>query len=297
MFDAKVTTLLSVLETGSYTKAAKKLNLTQPAVSHQIRMLEQEFHITIFYRAKNKLKLTPQGKILVQYARRAAAVYANACQAIEDSKTETRHLNVGITPTAGETIIPQVLATFCNENPGIHMNISVHTIQKIYTRLKAYELDFAVVEGALPDETLATTVLDTDYLCLAVSPSHRLARAESVSVGEICHEKLILRSQSAGTRQLFEKHLRARNMSLSDFNIMMKLDNVSMIKELVRMDLGITIIAKSACREELADGRLAIIPIENSTMVRQIDMVCQKDFSHPELIEDVGRIYERLKAK
>ena len=54
----------------------------------------------------------------MQYARRAAAVYANACQAIEDSKTETSHLNVGITPTAGETIIPQVLATLCNENPG-----------------------------------------------------------------------------------------------------------------------------------------------------------------------------------
>ena len=78
----------------------------------------------------------------MQYARRAAAVYSNACQAIEDSKTETSHLNVGITPTAGETIIPQVLATLCNENPDIHINISVNTIQKIYSRLKAYELDF-----------------------------------------------------------------------------------------------------------------------------------------------------------
>ena len=294
MFDAKVKTLLSVIETGSYTKAAEKLNLTQPAVSHQIRMLENEFDIKIFYRDKNKLKLTPQGKILVQYARRAAAVYTNACQAIEDSKSETRHLNVGITPTAGETIIPQVLATLCNENPGIHINIGVNTIQKIYTRLKAYELDFAVVEGAVPDAALVTTTLDTDYLCLAVSPIHR---AKTVSIREIRHEKLILRSQSAGTRQLFEKHLGARNLSLSEFNVMMELDNVSMIKELVSMDLGITIIAKSACREELASGRLSIIPIENSTMVRQIDMVYQKDFIHPELIENIRRIYEELKAK
>ena len=276
MFDAKVKTLLSVIETGSYTKAAEKLNLTQPAVSHQIRMLENEFDIKIFYRDKNKLKLTPQGKILVQYARRAAAVYANACQAIEDSKSETR---------------------LCNENPGIHINIGVNTIQKIYTRLKAYELDFAVVEGAVPDAALVTTTLDTDYLCLAVSPIHRLARAKTVSIREIRHEKLILRSQSAGTRQLFEKHLGARNLSLSEFNVMMELDNVSMIKELVSMDLGITIIAKSACREELASGRLSIIPIENSTMVRQIDMVYQKDFIHPELIENIRRIYEELKAK
>lgn len=90
MFDGKASTLLAVVETGSYTKAAQKMNLTQPAVSHQIRLLESEFDIKLFYRAKNKLKLTPQGKILVQYARRAAAVYANACQAIEDSKTESK---------------------------------------------------------------------------------------------------------------------------------------------------------------------------------------------------------------
>lgn len=297
MFDAKVNTLLAVIEAGSYTKAAHKLNLTQPAVSHQIHMLESEFDIKIFYRVKNKLKLTPQGKILVQYARRAAAVYANAYQAIEDSKTATGHLNVGITPTAGETIIPQVLATFCNENPGIHINIGVNTIQKIYTRLKAYELDFAVVEGAVGDDALITTTLDTDFLCLAVSPLHRLSRAKTVSLKEIRHEKLILRSRSAGTRQLFEKHLGARDMDLSEFNVMMELDNVSMIKELVSMDLGITIIAKSACREELANGRLSIIPIENSTMVRQIDMVCQKDFIHPQLIDNIRLIYERLKAK
>lgn len=297
MFDIKVNTLLAVIETGSYTKAAQKLNLTQPAVSHQIRMLENEFDIKLFFRDKNKLKLTPQGKILVQYARRAAAVYANACQAIEDSKTETSHLNVGITPTAGETVIPQVLATLCNENQGIHINICVNTIQKIYTRLKAYELDFAVVEGSVPDPALVTTTLDTDYLCLAVSPSHRLSRLNTVSVGEIRHEKLILRSRSAGTRQLFEKHLEARGMSLSEFNVMMELDNVSMIKELVSMDLGITVIAKSACREELAGGRLAIIPIENSSMARQIDMVYQKDFLRPELIENIRVIYEKLKAK
>ena len=297
MFDSKANTLLAVVQTGSYTKAAAKLNLTQPAVSHHIRLLETEFNIKLFYRDKNKLKLTPQGKILVQYAKRAAAVYANACQALEDSKTGAGHLNVGITPTAGETILPQVLATLCNENPKIHINICMNTIQKIYNRLKTYELDCGVVEGAVPDESLVTTALDTDYLCLAVSPMHRLARAKTASVEDIRHEKLILRSRSAGTRQLFEKHLEARGLSLEGFNVMMELDNVAMIKELVSMDMGITVIAKSACREEAAAGRLAVIPIENSSMVRQIDIVYLKDFMHPEIIENIREIYEQLRGK
>lgn len=297
MFDGKVNTLLAVIQTGSYTKAAAKMNLTQPAVSHQIRLLEEEFGIKLFYRDKNKLKLTPQGKILVQYARRASAVYTNACQAIEDSKSESGHLNVGITPTAGETILPQVLATLCNENTKIHINICMNTIQKIYNRLKTYELDFGVVEGAPPDEALVTEPLDTDYLCLAVSPAHRLARAKTATVEDIRHEKLILRTRSAGTRQLFETHLAARGMSLDSFNVMMELDNVAMIKELVSMDLGITVIAKSACREESAAGRLAVIPIENSSMVRQIDIVYLKDFVHPEIIENIRQIYEQQRGK
>ena len=78
---------------------------------------------------------------------------------------------------------------------------------------------------------------------------------------------------------------------------MMELDNVAMIKELVSMDLGITVIAKSACREEAAAGRLAVIPIENSSMVRQIDIVYLKDFMHPEIVEEIRKIYEQLRGK
>ena len=86
-------------------------------------------------------------------------------------------------------------------------------------------------------------------------------------------------------------------MSPEEFNVMLELGNVSMIKEFVTMDSGITIIAQRSCRDELASGRLAIIPIENSSMVRQIDMVYQTDFLHPELIQNIRGIYEQLKAK
>jgi DNA-binding transcriptional LysR family regulator len=141
---------------------------------------------------------------------------------------------------------------------------------------------------------MVTTALDTDYLCLAVAPTHRLAHASTVSLEDIRQEKLILRTRSAGTRQLLEKHLEARGMSLAEFNVMMELDNVAMIKELVSMDLGITIIAKSACREECQNGRLAAIPIENSSMVRQIDIVHLKDFTHMDVIEAIQEIYASM---
>ena len=140
MFDAKIETLLEVISAGSYTRAAQRLSLTQPAVSHHMRQLEQEFGIHIFYKDKKELRLTPEGEILVKYARRALAVYRNARQAIEDSRICMSHIGVGITHTVGESCVPQVLAEYCNQTPGVHINIVTDTIKNLYDMMRSYEL-------------------------------------------------------------------------------------------------------------------------------------------------------------
>lgn len=294
MFDQKAKTLLTLVNEGSYTKAAKALSLTQPAVSHHIHQLEEDFGIQIFYKSKRELKLTPEGTVLVKYARRAVAIYNNARQAIEDSRKTIRRFSVAITPTAGENLIPQTLAIYCNENPEIHINIFTDTIKNIYERLKSYETDIAIVEGRIDDPSLTSVLLDTDYLCLAVSPSHRLAKRSSVDLNDLKNEKFILRSKQANTRALFEHYLANRSENIKNLNIMMEIDNVATIKDLVAQDLGITVIAHSACREEERIGRLAVVPIENSSMVREINMVIHRDFSHPDVLDSLRRIYNAL---
>lgn len=294
MFDHKAKTLLELVNAGSYTRAAEALSLTQPAVSHHIRQLEEEFGIQIFYKDKKELKLTPEGAVLVKYARRAMAVYNTAKQAIEDSRTKIKHFVVGITPTAGENRVPQVIAMYCNENSEIHINIVTDTIKNIYDRLKAYEVDIAIVEGRIPDAALTSVLLDTDYLCLAVSPKHRFAHRSSVSLSELKGEKFILRSKNANTRAMFESYLSNRSESIKSFNVIIEIDNVATIKDLVAQDLGITVIAHSACREDELTGRLAVVPIENSGMMREINMVTHRDFTHTDVLEDFRRIYNSL---
>ena len=292
MVDSKIVTLLTVANIGSYTKAAAALSLSQPAVSHHIRQLEEEFGITIFYKDKKSLKTTPEGEILIKFARRAVALSSNVRKAIEDSKRSVRTLSIGTTPTAEENLVMHIFAAYCNAHPGVHINIVTDTIQKLDLMLKAYEVDLAIVEGNLADDRYVSVLLDTDYLCLAVSPKHPFARRKSVTLSDMMRENFILRQPGAGTRIQFENNLLRHGESIKNFNVIMELDNVAIIKELVASNLGITIISKKACRAEFARGKLVGVPIENFSMTREINIVCQHDFNHPEILEEIRRTYD-----
>lgn len=291
MLDSKIITLLALVSEGSYTKAAKSLSLTQPAVSHHIKLLEQEYGIKIFYSDKKKLTATPDGEILIKYSRRAFALAENTIKALEDNRRQVKSLAIGITPTAEENLVPYVFASYCNKNPKVHINIVTNNINIIYDMLKSYELDLAIIEGRITDERFTSILLDTDYLCLAVSPQHKFAKKKSVNLLELKKENFILRQPNAGTRTLFENHLISHSENIKNFNVIMELDNVALIKDLVSSNLGITIISHKSCREEIASGKLVIIPIENLMMPREINMVYPKDFRHREILEDIQRAY------
>ncbi len=291
MFDAKIETLLAVVNTGSYTRAAQRLSLTQPAVSHHMRQLEQEFRIQIFYKDKKGLRLTPEGEILVKYAHRALSVYHNACQAIEDSRAQLSHISVGITHTIGESRVPHVLAEYCNQTPGTRISIVTDTIKNLYDMMRFYELDIAIVDGQFPAAGYTEVLLDTDYLCLVVSPQHPLARQAGVSIGALKSQRFIMRSPGAGTRHMFESYLDECGVDIRDLNIIIEMDSVSTIKELVAQNLGISVVAHSACREDERSGRLAVVPLERPGMVRRINMIHQQDFAHPEILEELRRLY------
>ena len=294
MVDSKVRTLLAVVQAGSFTRAAEELHLTQPAVSHHIRQLEQVFGIKIFNMEKRTLVPTAEGAVLIKYARRMMAVYNKARQAIEDSSKQLRHLTVGITQTVAEHRMPQAIALYCLERPETHVSITTDTIKNLYTGLELYELDMAVVDGPLPASGLNSVLLDTDYLCLVVSPEHRFAGRSSVLLQELKDEKLILRSSGAGTRIQFDSYLLNHSESIRNFNVMLELDNLATIKELVARNLGVSIISRSACREDEKTGRLVVVPIENARMTREISLVYHRDFSHLGVLDDLRRIYNRL---
>ena len=158
-------------------------------------------------------------------------------------------------------------------------------------KLKSYEIDLAIVEGRITDPNFNSVMLDTDSLILAVSNKNPLSKKSMVTLNELKKENLILRLPDSGTRNLFISHLESNNVSLDEFNVILEVDNVATIKDLVRRDFGVSILARSACANELKKGKMAGLPIENLSMTREINMVYHKDFEHTDLLQNIMRIY------
>lgn len=215
-----------------------------------------------------------------------------ARQEIADSQKSVQRFNVGITTTLAEYLVSQIFVDYCNRNPGKHINIVTDNINNIYSMLSSFELDWAIVEGKIPKANYTSILLDTDFLCLVVSHKHNLASRKSVTVQELKQERFILRPPNAGTRSLFENHLRSLSEDIANFNIVIETNNIKTIKELVTSNLGVTIIAYSAVREMVERGELVMVPIENLNMMREINMVYHKNFRHPEILEDIRKIYQ-----
>ena len=294
MVDYRLYSLIKVVENGSYVKAARQLALSQPAVSQHIRQIEETLGVRIFEHAHNRISLTKEGELVVRYARRMIALSDRLKTSLKDERKKIRSLTVGMTHSAESNFIIEALAAYTAASPDLKMKILTFTMDNLYTSLKNYELDFAFVEGKTSDPSLSYTMLDTDCLVLAVPTGHKLAARSTVTIAQLKAEKLILRLPQSNNRVLFEAALESNGFRLSDFNVTMEVDCIPTILDLVCHGFGVSVLAKSACMNEVKNGKLAILSVENLSMVREINLVCLKDYEHPELLRGIVKQYNEM---
>lgn len=292
MINSRLNTLLEVQRQGSVTKAAEKLNITQPAASMHIKHLEEEYNVKLFVRNEKTLKLTENGELLVKYAKRIKALEQNLRQAIADQKSNARHLTIGVTQSLELGLSSSLFAAYCKDNPGTHITIISDTIDNLYDKLKTYEVDLILIDGRVSGAGLNSILLDTDYLVLAVGNDNPLSKKSVVTVAELKKENLILRLPGAGTRSLFEASLKAGHESLAGFNVTLEVDNITIIKELVRKNFGVSVLAHSTCVADLKKDKFKAIPVENLSITREINLVYHQDFEYPDLLGELTRLYQ-----
>lgn len=291
MLGSKIETLLAVAEFQNFTKAAASLSLTQPAVSHHINQLEEELGVTLFIRGKGSLMLTPEGEIVLKYARRIKALYGKMETEIDNSRKQLTKVRIGITHTSESNLITEVLARCSNADNNFSITIITDTINNLYDMLENYELDLAIVDGAYGDPRFFSMLLDTDYLTCVMSVDNPLARKGAVTLAELRRQKMILRTPASATRTLFESALESNGESIQSFDVTLEVDNIATIKDLIRKDLGVSILPRSACLDELQKGKIAAVPVENLSMVRETRIVYNKDFTHTDMLNEIIKTY------
>jgi len=294
MVDPKTQSLLAVAKYGNFTRAAETLSLTQPAVSHHIKQLETELGVVIFSRKKGDLKLTKAGELVVKYALRLNAIQDRLKEVLSDRENNIERLRIGITHTAESNIIAEVLAKYGNDNPDIIITIITDSIKNLYSMLENYEIDFAIVEGFSGNKEINSLLLDTDYLVCAVSNENPLSSNSMVTIEDLKKQRMILRLPMSGTVNLFVSSLESINRSIDEFNVILEVDNIDTIKTLIRKNLGISILPKSTCMDEVRKQKMTILPIENLSMIRETNIIYLKDFSHPEVLQDITKLYNKI---
>ena len=184
-----------------------------------------------------------------------------------------------------------------SEKSGAKIILFTDTINNLYDMLGNYEIDLAVVDGSFSDPRYNSMLLDTDCLMCIMATDNPLAKKGIVTLSDLKKQKMILRTPSSSTRKLFDSTLESNNVSVGDFNIMLEVDNIATIKDLIRKNLGVSILPGSACMDEIKKGKITALPIENLSMVRETKIIYNKDFANTDLLSDIIKTYRSLGIK
>ncbi len=276
MLDFRTETFLTVCRTMNFTAAAKQLNITQPAVSQHIHFLEEQYHTPLFVYHNKQLSLTPSGEIL----RKHLLTMKNDQQAILeelDSKASgTETLSIGVTMTVGEYAIVDKLADFLMQHPDINIHLHYGNTSQLLHLLDNGQISMAIVEGNYPTEDYAHKKYSTEDYIAVCAADHIFIKDHPHTISDLVGERLLVREEGSGTRNILEQSLTARGLQISDFTHYTKVENMHTIIALLEKDCGISFLYKIAVEKELQAGTLKEIPLEDFRMQHDFAVIWEK---------------------
>lgn len=262
MLDFRMETFLTVCQCMNFTRAAEELNITQPAVSQHIHYLEKHYKAKLFQYEGKKLKLTEAGEML-----RIAALTMKHDEISLESQMQhvsekSQDICFGATMTVGEVVMAKVLERYLIQYPEVKLHMEVANTQELLHKLDNGEIDFALVEGFFKKSEYDFLHYSTENyiaVCCPDYPFHR--KVERLE--DLLEERLLLREPGSGTREVLERFLDSKNISIEDFDKTAEIGSLHTIKELTKGGLGITFLYEVAVREELEKGQLEQIALKD----------------------------------
>jgi len=260
----------AVVEKKSFSQAAEKLGVTQPAVSLQVRALEQRLGQTLLDRSGRRVEPTEAGKRLYRSAQRMLSLEQQLFEDVAEEEGGLHGtLSIGASTGPGAHLVPLLLCEFQRAHPDLHVALSISDTQSVIDRVAERDLELGVVGALRRHRSLEFQPLVRDEIVL---PSHRAAGG-SLTVEELQEETLIVMQEGAGVRQVVEEELRRAGLRLRGVEPKLELGLQESIKSAVGAGFGVSFISRTAIEGELAAGTLAAARVEGVEPVRQIYLV------------------------
>jgi len=276
MSDRRLQVFHTVAKLLSFTKAAEALHMTQPAVTFQVRQLEEQFNTRLFDRTHNRISLTRAGEVVQERAVKIFDLYAEMENAVRELTGEVSgSLIIGASTTIAEYMLPALLGDFKRHHPEIKLYLQVANTEGIVTMVENNDLDLGVVEAPVANKNLQVEVCRSDGLVAIVPPDHTLATRDKVTIQELMGYPYICREEGSGTRDVILDYLADNGMASEDLDIIMELGNPEAIKGAVEAGMGISIISSATIVKELRLGTLVSIPLD-PPLERPFSFVRQK---------------------
>jgi len=276
MQDFRLHVFRTVAEKLSFTQAAELLYLTQPAVTLQIKALETDLGVRLFDRAGGKVQLTPAGEVLLQHARRIAALYEEAQREIGQVQREQRgRLRIGASTTVAQYILPRLMPAFLQRHPQLQVSVLSANTERVVHLLREGEIEVGLIEGPPGSSDVRSRKFLEDELVLVVAPGHPWAPAarEGIPAAWLQREPLILREHGSGTRRVVETALKKAGLKLPELRIVLELDATEAIKLAVQEQLGVALVSRWAILRERQSGALIEVPVPSLPLRRWLQSV------------------------
>ncbi len=267
-------TFLEIVRLKSFSKAAQSCFRTQPAVSAQVRQLEQELNASLFERLGTKIALTAAGRIFAEYAEQILELRKRAQDTINELERVPRgELMIAANEATCIYVLPRVFSEFKKQFPNVQILVDRSYGDRVVEAVLDNQADFGFTQLPVAEKRLEVVKIHSDEIKALMPASHSLAHARQILAQDLTDQPLLL-PKTGTTRRRLSVWLEPVE---DDLNVSMELDSTEMIKRFVMAGLGISFLAATHCREEVSAGKIAAVSLGPDPMVRQLALIYRKD--------------------
>ena len=284
--DARLRVFHAVARHLSFTRAAEELNLTQPAITFQVRQLEDHFDTRLFDRHRNRISLTTVGTTVFEYADRILELYHETEKTVHEMTGVTQGvIKLGASTTIGEYLLPKILSSYNQHFPSVQVRMTVYNTRMVVRKLEDATIDMGMVEGPVQNNNINVDPCIEDELMVILAPDNPLAELDEIPLQRLKDVPFISREEGSGTRAVLEENLAKAGTPYHQLKMVLELGTTEAVKSAVESGVGWGVVSGVALHKELQLQTLVVRRIKGVPLLRKLSFVYQKQKFRSQAVE------------